>query len=48
MDFLRPYQKNAQINEWYCKSLICEESGNDTFRFLKSKKPRMDFVRPYQ
>jgi len=28
--------------------LICEESGNDTFRFPRSKKPRMDFLRPYQ
>ena len=23
----------AQINDLYCKSLICEESGNDIFRY---------------
>ncbi len=28
--------------------MICEESENDTFRFPLSKKPRMDFLRPYQ
>ena len=30
------------------QSLICEESENDTFRFPWSKRPRMDFLRPYQ
>jgi hypothetical protein len=48
MDFLRPYQRHAQINDWHFKSLICEESGNHAFRFPRSKKPRMDFLRPYQ
>jgi hypothetical protein len=38
----------AQINDWQCKSLICEESENHTFRFPWSKKPLMDFLRPYQ
>jgi len=38
----------AQINDWQLKSLICEESENDTFRFPWSKKPRMDFLLPYQ
>jgi hypothetical protein len=48
MDFLRPYQRCAQINDRRCKSLICKESENDTFRFPWSKSPRMDFLRPYQ
>ena len=38
----------AQINDRQCKSLICEESENDTFRIPWSKKPIMDFLRPYQ
>ena len=38
----------AQINDLQRKLLICEESENDTFRFPWSKKPRMDFLRPYQ
>ena len=38
----------AQINDGCCKSLICKESGNHAFRFPRSKKPRMDFLRPYQ
>ena len=33
----------AQINDRQCKSLICEESENDTFRFPWSKKSRLDF-----
>ena len=37
----------AQINDVSCKSLICKESENDIFRFPFSKKPRMDFLRPY-
>jgi len=47
-DFLRPYQRNTQINDRHYRSLICEESGNHVFRFPRSKKPRMDFLRPYQ
>ncbi len=31
--------KGAQINNLHRKSLICEESENDTFRFPQSKKP---------
>ena len=31
--------KGAQINDLHRKSLICEESGNDTFHFPQSKKP---------
>jgi hypothetical protein len=38
----------AQINDRQCKSLICEESENDTFRFPWSQKSRMDFWRGYQ
>jgi len=38
----------ARINDLQRKSLICKESENDTFRFPWSKKPRMDFLRPYQ
>jgi hypothetical protein len=38
----------AQINDRQGKSLICEESENDTFRFPWSKKFRLDFLRPYQ
>jgi len=37
----------AQINDLRCKSLICEESENRVFHFSWSKKPRMDFLRPY-
>jgi hypothetical protein len=37
----------ARINDLQRKSLICKESENDTFRFPWSKKPRMDFLRPY-
>jgi len=37
-----------QVIDLRDKSLICEESGNDAFRFPWSKKPRMDFLRPYQ
>ena len=33
---------------WDVKSLIREESGNHVFRFPLSKKPIMDFLRPYQ
>ncbi len=36
----------AQINDLLRKLLICEESENDTFRFPRSKKPWMDFLRP--
>jgi hypothetical protein len=38
----------AQINDRHHKSLICEESENDIFRFPLSKKSRLDFLRPYQ
>jgi hypothetical protein len=38
----------AQSNELSCKSLFCEESGNDAFRFPWSKKARLDFLRPYK
>jgi len=38
----------TQIGDLCSKLLICEESGNDVFRFPWSKKPRMDFLRPYQ
>jgi len=38
----------AQINDLHRKLLICKESENDTFRFPWSKKPLMDFLRPYQ
>jgi len=38
----------AQINDRQFQSLICEESGNDIFRFPWSKKPRMDFLRPFK
>jgi hypothetical protein len=34
----------AQINDRQCKSLICKESENDTFRFPWSKKSRLDFL----
>ena len=44
---INPPQAGRQINDQRCKSLICEESENDTFRFGWSKKPRMDFLRPY-
>jgi hypothetical protein len=37
----------AQINDRQCKSLICEESENDIFRFPFSQKSRMDFWRGY-
>ena len=30
------------------KSKICEESENDTLRFPLSKKPLLDFLRPYK
>ncbi len=40
--------RGAQINDRQCKSLICKESENDTFRFPWSKKSRLDFLRPYQ
>jgi len=38
----------AQIKNLNRKFLICKESENDTFRFPRSKKPRMDFLRPYK
>ncbi len=38
----------AQINDRQNRSLICEESENDTFRFPFSKKFRMNFLRGYQ
>jgi len=38
----------AQINDQQYKSLICEESENDIFRFPFSQKSRMDFWRGYQ
>jgi len=38
----------ARINDVNLESLIREGSGNDVFRFPQSKKPRMDFLRPYQ
>jgi hypothetical protein len=38
----------AQINDRYCKSLICEERENDTFRFPWSQKFRLNFWRGYQ
>ena len=38
----------AQINDRQYKSLICEESENDTFRFPFSQKSRSDFLRGYQ
>ncbi len=38
---------DAQIKDLQRKFLICKESENDTFRFPWSKKPRMDFLRPY-
>jgi len=38
----------AQINDLQRKLLICKESENHAFRFPRSKKPRMDFLRPYQ
>jgi hypothetical protein len=41
-------RRGAQINDRDRKSSICEESENDTFRFLWSKKFRLDFLRPYQ
>ena len=51
MDFLRPYNRapvwGARINDGGYKSLIREESGNDTFRFGWSKKPVTGFLRPY-
>ncbi len=40
--------RGAQINDLHRKLLICEESENDTFRFPRSKKPWMDFLRHYQ
>ncbi len=49
-DFVRSHQraplKGAQINDLHRKLLICEESENDTFRFPRSKKPWMGFLRP--
>jgi hypothetical protein len=44
---MRPVM-GARINDLQRKLLICEESENATFRFPWSKKPRMDFLRPYQ
>ncbi len=40
--------EGAQINNLHRKSVICEESENDIFRFPWSKKPWMDFLRPYK
>ena len=41
---LRP-SMGARINDVNLESLIREGSGNDDFRFPKSKKPLMDFLR---
>jgi len=38
----------AQIKDLQGKSLICEESENDIFRFPLSKKPWVGFSRHYQ
>jgi len=38
----------AQIGDLPRKLLICEERENDIFLFPLSKKPWMDFLRPYQ
>jgi len=42
------FYDHSKIDGLHRKLLICEESENDIFRFPRSKKPWMDFLRPYQ
>ena len=46
MDFLRPYQKSAQINDWHHMPVICEESENNAFRFRRAKSAVWTFYDP--